>query len=61
MQAATALIAVTPTDVITAEVTTRPGAATPGGSPNVNKALPWNLFILECELSNHPNKSFCQA
>ena len=45
----------------TAEVTTRSGAASPVGSPGVNKPLLWTPlrpFVLECELSNHPNKAF---
>ena len=43
------------------EVTTRSGAASPVGSPGVNKPLPWTPlrpFVLEGELSNHPNKAF---
>ena len=45
----------------TAEATTRSGAASPAGSPGVNKPLPWTPlrpFVLERELSNHPNKAF---
>ena len=61
MQSATAHTAITSINVTTAEVTTRSGAASPVGSPGVNKPLPWTplrSFVLERELSNHPNKVF---
>ena len=46
-------------NVCTAKVTTRSGAAPPGGSSDVAKPLLWTplrSFVLELELSNHPKK-----
>jgi len=51
------------TDAAPVVVPTRRKVAQPRGSSSLSKPLPWNRlrpFILECELSDHPDRVFAR-